>query len=201
VTTREVLAAEAAVIADRFGGSRGAYITALARGRANVAIARGVLADQLRRRKLGARLPVAVSSSAIGAFYSTYGDLLVRTVEARPGTWWLGGRSVGLAISSFAPQRVFEVATGARTTVRSLAGVIRVRALDEARPLASVSLPQARAAIRTVLASHARSDRVIRWSATRQQAMLDQATCRRDDLPQPSSADLSMFLPFLAIPA
>jgi hypothetical protein len=199
VSTREVLAAEAAVVADGFGANRGAYIAALARARANVAVARAVLADQLRRRKIGARLRVGVSSTAIASFYSTYGDLQVRTVEARPGTWWLGGRQLGIAISSYAPQRVFEVATGSRATVRSLAGVVRVRALDDTRPLASLSLPQARAAIRTVLASHARSEAVVRWSAVRQQALLAQATCRRDDLPQPGSVDLAAYLPFLEL--
>lgn len=199
VTTREVLAAESAVIADRFGGSRGAYIAALLRARANVALGRAVLADQLRRRKIGADIRVAVSSTAIASFYTTYGDLLVRTVEARPGTWWLGGLRVGVAISSYAPQRVFEVPTGTRATLRSLAGVVRIRALDEARPLASVSLAFARPAIRTVLASHARSDAVVRWSAARQQALLSEATCRRDDLPQPGSVDLAAYLPFLEL--
>jgi hypothetical protein len=199
VTTREVLAAESAVIADRFGGSRGAYIAALLRARANVALGRAVLADQLRRRKIGAGIRVAVSSTAIASFYTTYGDLLVRTVEARPGTWWLGGLRVGVAISSYAPQRVFEVPTGTRATLRSLAGVVRIRALDEARSLASVSLAFARPAIRTVLASHARSDAVVRWSAGRQQALLSEATCRRDDLPQPGSVDLAAYLPFLEL--
>jgi hypothetical protein len=199
VTSREIRAAEAAVISERFGGSRGAYVAALARARANVAVARAVLADQLRRRKIGTRLRISVSGAAISAFYAAYGDVLVRTVEARPGTWWLGGRRVGLAVASFAPQRVFDVPTGARTTVRSLAGVVRIRALDEARPLASVSLGRARPAIKTVLASNARSDAVVRWSARRQQALLDQATCRRDDLPQPGSVELAAYLPFLEL--
>jgi hypothetical protein len=199
VTTREILAAEAAVIAERFGGSRGSYVAALARSRATVAIARGILGDQLRRRKIGAGLRVSVSSTAVASYYASYGDLLVRTIEARPGTWWLGGRRVGLAISSFAPQRVFEVATGARTTVRSLAGVIRVRALDEARPLGAVPLAQARATIRAVLASHARTEAVARWSGARQGALLAQATCRRDDLPQPGGADIVALVPFLEL--
>lgn len=201
VTTREVLAAEASVVADGFGGSRAAYIAALARNRANVAVARAVLADQLRRRKIGSRLRIRVSSTAIASFYSAYGELLVRTVEADPGTWWLGGRRVGIAISSYAPQRVFELPTGRRANVRSLAGVVRVRALDDARPLASLTLPQARPAIRTVLAAHARSEAVVRWSAVRQQALLAQATCRRDDLPQPGSVDLAAYLPFLELPS
>jgi hypothetical protein len=201
VTRREVLAAEAAVIADRFGGSRGTYIAALARARANVGFARAVLADQLRRRKIAARLRVTVSSTAIASFYATYGDLLVRTVESEPGTWWLGGRRIGVAISSYAPQRVFEVATGSRAMVRSLAGVVRIRALDDPRPLASLSLPQARSAIRTVLASHARGEAVVRWSADRQQALLSQATCRRDELPHPGGVTLVAYLPFLELSA
>jgi hypothetical protein len=199
VSTREVLVAEAAVVADQFGGNRGAYIAALVRARANVVVARAVLADQLQRRKIGAHLRVGVSSTAIASFYSTYGDLLVRTIEARPGTWWLGGRRLGIAISSYAPQRVFEVATGSRARVRSLTGVVHIRALDDARPLAALSLPQARSAIRTVLVSHARSEAVVRWSAVRQQALLAQATCRRDDLPQPGSVDLAAYLPFLEL--
>jgi hypothetical protein len=201
VSRREIVAAEAAVIADRFGGSRSAYIAALARARANLGFARAVLADQLRRRKIAARLRVRVSSAAIASFYATYGDLLVRTVEAQPGTWWLGGRRIGIAISSYAPQRVFEVATGARAMVRSLAGVVRIRALDDARPLASLSLPQARSAIHTVLASHARSEAVVQWSAVRQQALLSQATCRRDELPQPGGVTLVAYLPFLELSA
>jgi hypothetical protein len=41
----------------------------------------------------------------------------------------------------------------------------------------------------------------VRWSAVRQQALLAQATCRRDDLPQPGSVDLAAFLPFLGLPS
>ena len=91
------------------------------------------------------------------------------------------------------------MATGSRARVRSLTGVVHIRTLDDARPLAALSLPQARSAIRTVLISHARSEAVVRWSAVRQRALLDQATCRRDDLPQPGSVDLAAYLPFLEL--
>jgi hypothetical protein len=52
VTTAELLRAEAVLVARAFGGSRAAYVRALARRGANLAIARGVLADELRRPKL-----------------------------------------------------------------------------------------------------------------------------------------------------
>jgi hypothetical protein len=44
-----VLAAERAVVRERFRGGRGAYLAALTRDRATIGVARGVLADELRR--------------------------------------------------------------------------------------------------------------------------------------------------------
>src|SRR4029079_14330640 len=49
VSTKTVPAAERAVIAQSFGGSRADYVAALRAAAANVAIARGVLGDELRR--------------------------------------------------------------------------------------------------------------------------------------------------------
>ena len=55
VSRAEVLAAERTVIARAFGGSRAAYLTAIKKRRATVEIARGILGDELRRRKVAAR--------------------------------------------------------------------------------------------------------------------------------------------------
>ena len=52
VTAPEVLRAETPVVANSFRGSRPAYVRALQRRRATLAIARGVLADELRRQKI-----------------------------------------------------------------------------------------------------------------------------------------------------
>ena len=52
VTAAEIVRAEAAVVARAFRGSRTAYVRALNRRRATLAIARGILADELRRQKI-----------------------------------------------------------------------------------------------------------------------------------------------------
>jgi hypothetical protein len=52
VTAAEVVRAEAAVVARAFRGSRTAYVRALTRRRATLAIARGILTDELRRQKI-----------------------------------------------------------------------------------------------------------------------------------------------------
>jgi hypothetical protein len=201
VTAGDVLAAERAVIALRFGRNRSSYVAALARSRATVDVARSVLADQLRQRRLAARLRVpGPSAASIAGFYFSYPELLVRTVEAAPSPWWLAGRSTGLAISSFAPERLFSVPAGQRANVATLEGSFAVRPLDLPRPLGSVSLTELRPTISAVLKQHARLAAAERWSASRQTALLDEATCRRDDLPQPALIELTDFLPFLELP-
>jgi hypothetical protein len=201
VTAGDVLAAERAVIALRFGRNRSSYVAALARSRATVDVARSGLADQLRQRRLAARLRVpGPSAASIAGFYFSYPELLVRTVEAAPSPWWLAGRSTGLAISSFAPERLFSVPAGQRANVATLEGSFAVRPLDLPRPLGSVSLTELRPTISAVLKQHARLAAAERWSASRQTALLDEATCRRDDLPQPALIELTDFLPFLELP-
>jgi hypothetical protein len=201
VTAREVLAAERAVIALRFGGNRSSYVAALAKARANVEVARSVLADQLRQRRLAAKLRVpGPSAASIAGFYFSYPELLVRTVEAAPSPWWLAGRRTGLAISSFAPERLFSVPAGQRANVATLEGSFAVRPLDLPRPLGTVSFTQLRPTISAVLRQHARLEAAGRWSTTRQTKLLDEATCRRDDLPQPALIELTDFLPFLELP-
>jgi hypothetical protein len=200
VTQSEVLAAERAVIASRFGGSRGAYLAALAQAHATLTVARGVIADQLRRLEVELRLAVTgPSPSEIEAFYLAYPDLLARAVQAKPAAWWLGGRTRGWALSQLAPQRLFELATGGTARVSSLGGSYSVTATGDALPLGALPLDQARPAIVAALTSFARGEAFERWTFARQHGILDAATCLKDDLPQPGAVDLSTFLPFLAL--
>jgi hypothetical protein len=200
VSARDVLAAERAVIALRFAGSRSSYVAALAKSRATVDVARSILADQLRQRRLAAKLRVATPSAAsVSGFYFSYPELLVRAVEATPSPWWLAGQRIGFAISSSAPERLFQVPAGRRSTVRTLEGSFAVRPLDFARPLGSVPFSDVRPTISAALRQQARLYAAGNWSASRQSALLDQATCRRDDLPQPALIELTDFLPFLAL--
>lgn len=202
VTAKEVLEVERAVVQYRFGGSTSAYRTALSRAGAPLDVARGILADTIRRKKLGQRLRVsAPSSSSIAGFYADYPDVLVRTVQAQgaQAPWWLGGKKRGLMLSTFAPMQLFESPVGLTSTVRTLTGRYAVRTLDEARPLGSVPIAQARPAIAAALSQFARSAAVVNLSARRQQALLAQAVCRRDDLPIASVVDLTVYLPFLRL--
>jgi len=64
VTAAQILAVERKAIARRFHGKRAAYLRALARRHATVAVARRVIRDELRRRALAARLGPAASTLA-----------------------------------------------------------------------------------------------------------------------------------------
>ena len=73
VGTRQVLAGERELVQRRFDGSTAGYRSALSRARATLAVARGAIADQLRRESIQQRLPAAVpSASEIADFYRTY---------------------------------------------------------------------------------------------------------------------------------
>jgi hypothetical protein len=56
VPTADLLAAERRVITRVFGGSRKAYLRALSRRRTTLDVARGILGDELRRRRIAARV-------------------------------------------------------------------------------------------------------------------------------------------------
>ena len=199
-TRGEVLAAERAVIAGRFRGSRAAYLAALQRARATVGLARGVLADELRQLRLSARLRVKRPSSRdVSDYYRTYANLPARPVEASPAPLWLGGRRTGIALSSVAPARIFSVPSGRTVTVRSSGEEYTVRALDEAVPLGALPLAVARPAIRVALTHLARAEAYERWLVKRQEHTLRRAVCARDELPAVGASQLTEFLPFLAL--
>ena len=199
VSAREVLAAERAIVAGRFGGSMASYRAALARARATVAIARGVIADELRRGIIQSRLRVGQPSAGdVSLFYETHGDLLARPVTANPAPWWLGGRKTGFALSSVAPGQVFRIATGRRTVIRTMEGRVAVRASAEARPLRTLPLERVRGAVSAALTSFARRGAYTQWAIRRQTQALRSVVCARDELPEPASVDLTTSLPFLS---
>jgi hypothetical protein len=196
----EVLAAERAVIAQSFKGSRSAYLAALRQAHATVDIAHGVLGDQLRRAKLEATLAAGnPSASEVQTFYDSYPDLLVRLVQAKPAPGWLGGKARGLALSEVAPNSLFSVATGRSLVVRTSDGSFTVKALNDALPLGAVPLGQVRPTIAAALRAFARGAAFERWSVGQQRSALNTAICARDDLPQPSAVDLTSYLPFLRL--
>ena len=199
VSASDVLRAEQAVIAQRFGGSAAAYRAALAHGGANVTIARGILGDELRRIRVEADLAGGnPSPAAVASFYKAYPDLLTRPVAAKPAPWWLDGSASGLALSSLAPPPLFRAPAGRETTLRAFDGSYVVRPLGRTMPLGALPLARARPGIVAALRTFARGAAFERWTADRQTAALRQTICYRDDLPTPAAVDLSTFLPFLS---
>jgi len=200
VSAAQVRALERAVVSVRFGGSYSAYRAALAKAHANIAVARDVLADELRRAAIESRIRAASpSGSAIASYYQEFGDLPARQVAARPAPWWLDGAKTGLAISTVAPDRVFRAPIGRWTEAVASSGHWKVRPVSEAAPLGSYSLAAARPAIRAALKHAARENAFQSWSAAHQRGLLKQTVCRRDALPTVGAVDLTTYLPFLAI--
>jgi hypothetical protein len=194
----DVLAAERAVVRERFRGGRGAYLAALARNRATIGVARGVLADEVRRAALQAQLPTpAPTATEIGRFYGTYAPVLAREVEISPAPSWLPtGR--GVVLASVAPARLFVVATGRPSTVWSPEGPLQVRPLGDAEPLGALPLEAARPAIVRALRATSRLQAYHDWTVRRQRAALSQLRCTRDRLPEIGAVELTSFLPYLA---
>ena len=199
VSTKSVLAAERAVIAQSFGGSRADYVAALRAAGANVAIARGVLGDELRRALVEHTLYAPPpSASQIETFYSSYPDLQVRLVQAKPRPSWLGLER-GLALSQVAPDRVFTMRRGQVSTLRTSEGDIRVKVLAEPQTLGAVPLAKVQTTIAAALREFSRGDAFERWTVGKQRYVSNTALCKGDDLPQPSAVDLTQFLPFLRL--
>jgi hypothetical protein len=198
VPTKAVLDAEKAVIRQSFGGSRAAYVHALAVAGANVSIARGVLGDELRRVRVSQTLPGGTpTADQIETFYQSYPDLPVRLVQSKPSPSWLGSLAKGYALSDVAPDRVFAIKKS--SLIRTSEGTYRVKPLDVATELGAVPLGKATPAIRAALRSFAKGDAFEHWTVARQRSFLDNAICARDDLPQPGAIDLTQYLPFLRL--
>jgi hypothetical protein len=199
VSTKSVLAAERAVIAQSFGGSRAAYVAALGAAHATVPIARGALGDELRRALVEHALYAPPpSESQIETFYASYPDLQVRLVQASPRPSWLG-LDRGLALSQVAPDRVFTMQRGQVSTLRTSEGDIKVKVLAEPQTLGAVPLAKVKTTIAAALRQFARGDAFEQWTVGKQRYVLNTALCKSDDLPQPSAVDLTQFLPFLRL--
>ena len=200
VSVRDVLAAERSIIAGRFGGSGGAYRAAIAEAHASIGVARGVIADQLRRARIEARFSVpGPSGTDIAEYQSNYGDLQARLVQSEARTPWLGGRKVGYAVSSNAPVRLMALPTRRWSALWSPLGTTRVRPLGPPVRLRSVPLVRLRASIRAALIAQAKDARYETWIAGQQGRSFRNAVCWRDQLPSLGTADLTEYLPFLAL--
>jgi hypothetical protein len=194
-----IAAAEKAVVGSHFGSYAG-YRAALARAHASPAAARGVIADELRRALIEQHMRVpGPSGDDVQSFYETYAQTNVRHVQTKSGVLWLGGRKDGFVLASNAPPQLFSLPEGRWVTIRTMLGPVQVKALEPVVPLGALPLSVARAAVVGALKAMARDRRYEAWLLARQRAEVDQALCRKDELPTPGIVPLTDFLPFLAV--
>jgi hypothetical protein len=196
VSAPAVATAERGAILDHFGGSRAAYLVALARARATPTLARTILADELRRRAVEASLRVSGPTSAqLQQWYVTYSSANARLVRASAPESWLGNARSGVALSQQAPGRLFGLADGRSVDV---AGV-QVTVLGEVAPLGSFPVAQAAPAVRAAFVAQQKDAAFALWSRRRQNQSLGSLTCQHDQPPQPATVDLTEWLPFLSL--
>jgi hypothetical protein len=200
VKPQELRAAHRAIIRYRFGGSAGAYRATLAGAGASTAIARAVIADELRQARIERNFRVkAPSGKAIASYRESYASTPARLVQVTPAPSWLGHRSRGVAIEGLAPAPVFRISGRAWVKVKTRDGVLRVRALSPTAPLGAFSLSDAWSSIRAALVQHAQDAVFDNWLMRRESAALQWTTCRRDWLPAVGPLELTTELPFLAL--
>jgi hypothetical protein len=199
VSPSAAVALERRIVRTRFGGSAAAYHSALSEVGASPSIARGIVGDELRSRELAGRLAAGrIPSADVSRYRETFAPVLAREVAASPAPAWLPeGRGVALATS--APAIVFQVATGRKTTIRTVDGAFTVEALDETTALAALGTAQARGAIVRELRAERRADAYAAWSLRLQRAAESKLVCERDRLPELGVADLTSYAPFLSL--
>jgi hypothetical protein len=192
--------AEQAIVDGSFGGSRAAFNAALAKGGANIFVARAAIADQLLRVQAEASIVVpGATEPQIQAFYATYSDTLVRPFRVAPAAPWLGNRTTGFALAVAAPAALFRLASSVASPFTTGLGSYMVTPLDMALPLGALPLDQARPPIRTALRSFAKTQAYEDGARKRAESALNRTICLRDDLPNPAVVSVSTYLPFLAL--
>ncbi len=198
VDTAEILAAENRIVASRFGGSREAYLAALARAHAPVSVARGILGDEIRRHELRARFRVSSPTPAtIKRYLVTHAAVAARRVTVSPAPSWLP-EGTGYALASSTPASVFTMPTGRSAELQTIEGRFTVRALDEAAVLEVIPPSLARPAVVRELQLEQRAEIYAEWTLRRQRGAESRLVCQKDRLPENGVVDLSSFAPFLA---
>ena len=199
VSPSDALALEQRVVRVRFGGNVSAYRAALAETGASLAVARGIIGDELRARDIVAGLSAGrVAAGDVSRFRATFAPVLAREVVVSPAPSWLPeGRGIALATS--APDIVFRVQTGRRATVRTIEGVFTIEAVDDTTALAALSAESARPAIVRELRAEQRADAYAALSIRGQRSAESKLVCERDRLPELGVVDISSYAPFLSL--
>jgi hypothetical protein len=193
-----VLAAERAIVRDRFGRSVARYRAALRESQVTLQDARAIIEDRLARGRVQERFrPHPATAAQVAEFVSTYAATRVRLVEVDPEAPWLTGAFRGFAVETIAPDEIFSLRQNRRTTIDTVDGQFTVRPLGPALPLLALSPNQARSVARGVLDRFATLDVYERWLRTQEIHLLANAVCIRDAVPARGDVDLSTWVPFL----
>jgi hypothetical protein len=200
LTSKRIAAAERAIVVQRFRGSWREYGAALGAAHANRTIALGIIGDGLRREAIESELRVPKATpTAVVRFYRSYPDVLARRVKTSAPAPWLGGKKEGFALSSLAPEALFNLPLGRASSLRTPLGAFKITPLGTTQPLGALPLESVRAAVAETLRSFKRGEAYEEWTGGQQARVLRTAICARDDLPAPGSVDLSTYLPFLSV--
>lgn len=198
IDPQTVLAAERAIVRDRFGRSVARYRAALAAANLTLADARSIITDRLARDRVEERFrPRPATADQIAEFIATYAATRVRLVSVEPEAPWLGDAFRGFAVETIAPSEVFNLPQSRRSLIDTADGRFAVRPLGPPLPL--LGLPPARAqdVARGVLGRFARDDVYERWLSAEQGSLLASAVCARDAVPVQGDVDLTAWAPFL----
>jgi len=193
-----VLAAERAIVRDRFGSSRARYGAELAAVRLTVGDGRAIIADRLARGRVQERFrPRPPTPVQVRDFLATYATTRVRLVSVDVEAPWLGDALRGYAVETIAPAAVFRLRQGRSVPLDTVDGRFAVRALGP--PLLLYALPPAAArdvAVR-VLGGFAKDEVYERWLQGQETRLLGNAVCARDAFPARGDVDLTAWAPFL----
>ena len=155
---------------------------------ASLTVARGIIGDELRARDIVGRLAAGrVSSNDVSRFRATFAPVLARELVVSPAPSWLpGGRGVALATS--APDAVFRLRTGRRTTIRTVEGTFTVEARDDTTALAALPYDLARLAIVRELGAERRADAYAAWTLRMQGSPRASSYASATDCPSSASS-------------
>jgi hypothetical protein len=196
ISAQRSQSAERAVIDARFGGSRSAYLAALARAHLSQADGQAIITDRVARDIVELRFqPLPPPAAEVDDFLSTYAGQAVRRVETTVRTPWLNGGTSGWVVSSLAPPRLFLLAQP--RTIDTVDGPYDVTPLGSAVQLALLPTSQARAVALQALDRLERADLYGSWLANEEKTQLAGALCLGDNVPAAGETDLSDFAPFL----
>jgi hypothetical protein len=201
LTSSELDTAEKQVIARWFGGRFGRYQAALATAGISRSLARSIIDTQARELKIRRSLRVAAPTPAeILDWYTSYAAEPARIVDAKPGPWWLGGKTHGVALAATAPASVLTALPGAKPLlIPTTTGFTRVTVGEAAMPLGAYPLGLATPAITAALVESKQLTAFEKWLLNQQTAALQRTVCVRDQLPSAEPVDLTGFVPWLAL--